>query len=97
MTMVGRWLDIEELEEHTHLMVYFADSHNPWQRPTNENTNGLLRQYFPKGTDLSQHSQQYLTKVANEMNDRPRKFLGFRTPDEVMEYKIIDLDGGVAL
>ena len=59
----------EELEKRTHLMVYFADPHSPWQRPTNENTNGLLRQYFPKGTDLSQYSQQYLTKVTNEMNN----------------------------
>ena len=59
----------EELEKRTHLRVYFADPHSPWQRPTNENTNGLLRQYFPKGTDLSQYSQQYLTKVTNEMNN----------------------------
>jgi IS30 family transposase len=87
----------EELEERTHLMVYFADPHSPWQRPTNENTNGLLRQYFPKGTDLSQYSQQYLTKVANEMNNRPRKSLGFRTPSEVMAQKIRDLNGSVAL
>jgi len=87
----------EELEKRTHLMVYFADPHSPWQRPTNENTNGLLRQYFPKGTDLSQYSQQYLTKVANEMNNRPRKCLGFRTPDEVMAQKIRDLNGSVAL
>lgn len=87
----------EELEKCTHLMVYFADPHSPWQRPTNENTNGLLRQYFPKGTDLSQYSQQYLTKVANEMNNRPRKSLGFRTPAEVMAQKIRDLNGSVAL
>ena len=87
----------EELEERTHLMVYFADPHSPWQRPTNENTNGLLRQYFPKGTDLSQYSQQYLTKVANEMNNRPRKSLGFRTPAEVMAHKIKELNVSVAL
>ena len=87
----------EELENRTHLLVYFADPHSPWQRPTNENTNGLLRQYFPKGTDLSQYSQQYLTKVADEMNNRPRKPLGFRTPAEVMAQKIRDLNGSVAL
>jgi len=87
----------DELEKRTQLLVYFADPHSPWQRPTNENTNGLLRQYFPKGTDLSQYSQQYLTKVANEMNNRPRKSLGFRTPAEVMAQKIRDLNGSVAL
>ncbi|SHF02562.1 Integrase core domain-containing protein [Ferrithrix thermotolerans DSM 19514] len=67
----------EELEKRVHLRVYFADPHSPWQRPTNENTNGLLRQYFPKGTDLSPYSQQYLTRVAEELNNRPRKSLGF--------------------
>lgn len=86
-----------ELEKRIHLRVYFADPHSPWQRPTNENTNGLLRQYFPKGTDLSQYSQQYLTKVANEMNNRPRKSLGFRTPAEVMAQKIRDLNDCVAV
>ena len=67
----------KELENRTHLMVYFADPHSPWQRPTNDNTNGLLRQYFPKGTDLSQYPQQYLTKVADEMINRLRKSLVF--------------------
>ena len=87
----------EDLEKRTHLRVYFADPHSPWQRPTNENTNGLLRQYFPKGTDLSQYSQQYLTKVAEEMNNRPRKSLGFLTPSEVMAQKIKELNNSVAL
>ncbi len=87
----------EALEKRVHLRVYFADPHSPWQRPTNENTNGLLRQYFPKGTDLSPYSQQYLTKVAEELNNRPRKSLGFRTPAEAMAEKLKDLNSGVAL
>ena len=85
------------MKKRIHLRVYFADPHSPWQRLTNENTNGLLRQYFPKGTDLSQYSQQYLTKVAEEMNNRPRKSLGFLTPSEVMAQKIKELNGSVAL
>ncbi len=60
----------------TRTRVFFADPHSPWQRPTNENTNGLLRQYFPKGTDLSRWSAEDLEAVAHALNNRPRKILG---------------------
>jgi len=64
----------------TNLRVYFCDPRSPWQRGSSENTNGLLRQYFPRATNLSRFSQAYLNKIALRLNQRPRKTLGFETP-----------------
>jgi IS30 family transposase len=81
----------QELARRLKIQVYFADPHSPWQRPSNENTNGLIREYLPKGTDLSGFSQRQLTEIAVALNTRPRKCLGFRTPEEVMSQQIKDL------
>ncbi|MBF0598421.1 IS30 family transposase, partial [Faecalibacter rhinopitheci] len=75
--------------KNTKVQVYFTHPYSPWERPTNENTNGLLRDYFPKGTDLSIYSEKHLKKVQRELNERPRKVLDGYSPAQVFNQMII--------
>jgi transposase, IS30 family len=91
------WDQGKELSQHAKVSVdagidiYFADPRTPWHRPSNENTNGLLRQYFPKGTDLSLHTAEHLRFVEQEMNDRPRKRLDYLKPQELMTQLLLEV------
>jgi IS30 family transposase len=88
------WDRGKEMADHkrftlaTDIQVYFCDPQNPWQRGSNENTNGLLRQYFPKGLDLSTYSQAKLNEVARQLNERPRKTLNYETPAQRFQQSV---------
>jgi IS30 family transposase len=80
----GEMAQHKRLTKETKMKVYFADPYSPWQRGTNENTNGLIRQYFPKGTDFNTITPYQIRKAQDRLNGRPRKVLGWKSPFEAM-------------
>ena len=86
----------QDLTAVTGVTVYFADPHSPWQRGSNENTNGLLRHYLPKGTDLSGLTQEELDAIAWKLNTRPRKLHGFRSPITVYDQHLTKVSGATS-
>ena len=83
-----RWQAHKRFTLATDIQVYVCDPQSPWQRGSNENTNGLLRQYLPKGIDISSYSQANLNALARQLNERPRKTLGFQTPAEMFSQTV---------
>ena len=88
---MGSTFAVSEAQALNNVQFFFPQPHQPWQRGTNENTNGLLREYFPKGTDLSKYSDEYIQSKVDELNKRPRKCLGYLTPYEVYYSTVLHL------
>ena len=80
----------KEFTKNTKIKVFFAHPYSPWERPTNENSNGLIRDYFPKGTDFKKKKKKRLKEVQNQLNERPRKVLDYRTPKEVFQHHVLN-------
>ena len=87
----------QTLSADLHMDIFFCDPHSPWQRGSNENANGLIREFLPKGIDLSHVSHQQLTAIEHALNHRPRKILGFQSPHEVFSMLTSNSISGVAL
>ncbi len=78
----------EKITQNTGMKIYFAHPYSSWERGTNENTNGLIRRYFPKGTDFNEIDEKKLMKIQEKLNNRPRKIIGYKTPKEIMDSEL---------